>query len=53
MLRATDFFRKRFGVDEVKLLLIDACIECECDKIAFYAVSYNSCDWDLAVSLKK
>lgn len=23
------------------------------DKIAFYAVSYNSCDWDLAVSLKK
>lgn len=23
------------------------------DKIAFYAVSYNSCDWDLAVTLKK
>lgn len=23
------------------------------DIIAFYAVSYNSCDWDLAVSLKK
>ena len=39
MLRATDFFRKRLGVDEVKLLLIDACIECECDKMTIvYAV---------------
>lgn len=32
MLSATDF-RKRLGVDGVKLLLIDACIECECDKM--------------------
>lgn len=39
MLIATDFFRKRLGVDGVKLLLIDACIECECDRIAIvYAV---------------
>lgn len=39
MLRATDFFRKRLGVDGVKLLLIDACIECECDKMTIvYAV---------------
>lgn len=39
MLRATDFFKNRLGVDEVKLLLIDACIECECDRIAIvYAV---------------
>lgn len=33
MLRATDFFRKRLLVDDVKLLLIDACIECECERI--------------------
>lgn len=32
MLSAIDF-RKRLGVDGVKLLLIDACIECECDKM--------------------
>lgn len=39
MLSATDFFKNRLGVDEVKLLLIDACIECECDRIAIvYAV---------------
>lgn len=39
MLSATDFFRKRLGVDGVKLLLIDACIECECDKMTIvYAV---------------
>ena len=39
MLRATDFFRKRLGVDGVKLILIDACIECECDKMTIvYAV---------------
>jgi hypothetical protein len=39
MLRATDFFKNRLGVDEVKLLLIDTCIECECDRIAIvYAV---------------
>lgn len=33
MLSATDFRKKRLSVDEVKLLLIDACIECECDRI--------------------
>lgn len=39
MLSATDFFKNRLGVDEVKLLLINACIECECDRIAIvYAV---------------
>lgn len=39
MLSTTDFFKNRLGVDEVKLLLIDACIECECDRIAIvYAV---------------
>lgn len=39
MLSATDFFRKRLGVDGVKLLLIDTCIECECDRITIvYAV---------------
>lgn len=39
MLSATDFFKNRLGVDEVELLLIDACIECECDRIAIvYAV---------------
>lgn len=39
MLRATDFFKNRLGVDEVKLLLIDTCIECKCDRIAIvYAV---------------
>lgn len=38
MLSAIDF-RKRLGVDGVKLLLIDACIECECDKMTIvYAV---------------
>jgi hypothetical protein len=39
MLRATDFFKNRLGVDEVELLLFDTCIECECDRIAIvYAV---------------
>lgn len=39
MLRATDFSKNRLGVDEVKLLFIDACIECECDKMTIvYAV---------------
>lgn len=32
MLSAIDF-RKRLGVDDVKSLLIDACIECECNKM--------------------
>lgn len=39
MLRATDFIRERLSVDEVKLLVIDACLDCECDRIAIvYAV---------------
>lgn len=39
MLNITDFFRSNLSVNDVKLLLIDACIECECDKITIvYAV---------------
>jgi hypothetical protein len=38
-----------WGSDEPEKVYIDGMG----DKIAFYAVSYNSCDWDLAVSLKK
>lgn len=39
MLRATDFIRKRLSIDEVKLLLIDACLDCECDKMTIvYAI---------------
>lgn len=39
MLRATDFKREGLWDNEVKLLLINACIECECDRIAIvYAV---------------
>jgi hypothetical protein len=39
MLRATDFFKNRLTVDDVKLLLIDACIECECKRMTIaYAV---------------
>ena len=47
MLSATDFFRKRLGVDEVKLLLIDACIECECDKMT---IVYSVEDVDKIIS---
>ena len=39
MLRATDFIRKRLSIDEVKLLVIDACLDCECDRATIvYAV---------------
>ena len=39
MLNTTDFFRSYLSVNDVKLLLIDACIECECDRITIvYAV---------------
>lgn len=38
MLSAIDF-RKRLGVDGVKSLLIDTCVDCECDKMCIaYAV---------------
>lgn len=38
MLSATDF-RKRLGVDGIKLLLIDACIDEKCDRMCIvYAV---------------
>lgn len=38
-----------WGSDEPEKVYIDGMGK----KIPFYAVSYNSCDWDLAVSLKK
>lgn len=39
MLRVTDFKRDGLGKDDVKLLLIDACIESECDKMTIvYAI---------------
>lgn len=39
MLSTTDFSKNRLSVDEVKLILIEACIECECGKIAIvYAI---------------
>lgn len=39
MLNTTDFFKKNISVDDVKLTLIDACIECECDRITIvYAI---------------
>lgn len=47
MLSATDFFRKRLTVDGVKLLLIDACIECECDKMT---IVYSVEDVDKIIS---
>lgn len=47
MLRATDF--RRVGLDniDVKLLFIDASIECECDKIA---IVYSIEDVDKVIS---
>lgn len=47
MLSATDFFKKRLTVDGVKLLLIDACIECECDKMT---IVYSVEDVDKIIS---
>lgn len=39
MLNTTDFLKSHLSVNDVKLLLIDACIECECDRITIvYAV---------------
>lgn len=39
MLRATDFRRVGFRGNDIKLLLIDACLDCECDRITIvYAV---------------
>ena len=39
MLRVTDFRRKHLSENDVKLLLIDACIECECERMTIvYAV---------------
>lgn len=39
MLNTTDFFKRHLSINDVKLLLIDACIECECDRITIvYAV---------------
>lgn len=47
MLRATDFSKNRLGFDEVKLLLIDTCIECECDKLT---IVYSVEDVDKIIS---
>lgn len=39
MLSATDFRKKRLSIDGVKLLLIDACLDRECDKMTIvYAI---------------
>lgn len=39
MLSTTDFFKKHLSVNDVKSLLIDACIECECKRMTIvYAV---------------
>lgn len=39
MLRATDFRREHLLENDVKLLLIDACLDCECDRVTIvYAV---------------
>lgn len=43
MLRATDFSRKRLSLDEVKLLVIDACLDCVCDRIT---IAYATEDVD-------
>lgn len=43
MLRATDFSRKRLSIDEVKLLVIDACLDCVCDRIT---IAYATEDVD-------
>lgn len=47
MLSTTDFSKNRLGVDEVKLLLIDACIECECAKLT---IVYSVEDVDKIIS---
>ena len=43
MLRATDFKKEGLGVDDVKLLLIDACLDCESDRIT---IAYATEDVD-------
>lgn len=43
MLRATDFVRKQLSIDEVKLLVIDACLDCVCDRIT---IAYATEDVD-------
>ena len=43
MLSATDFRKKRLSINEVKLLVIDACIDCKCDRIT---IAYATEDVD-------
>lgn len=41
MLRVTDFKKVGLWENDVKLLLIDACIECECERLTIvYAIEY-------------
>lgn len=47
MLRTTDFKREGLWENDVKLLLIDACLQCECDKIA---IVYACEDVDKCIS---
>ena len=47
MLRTTDFRRKHLLEDDVKLLLIDACIECECERIT---IAYATEDVDKIIA---
>lgn len=46
-LKATDFSRSRLSIDEVKLLLIDACLDCECDRIT---IAYATEDVDKIIA---
>lgn len=43
MLRATDFRREHLLENDVKLLLIDACLDCECNRIT---IAYATEDVD-------
>ena len=47
MLRAADFKRKGLGVDDIKLLLIDACLDCESDRIT---IAYATEDVDKIIA---
>lgn len=50
MLRATDFRREHLLENDVKLLLIDACLDCECDR---NTIAYAIEDVDKFISLMK
>ena len=50
MLRATDFRREHLSENDVKLLLIDACLDCECDR---NTIAYAVEDVDKFISSMK